>query len=93
MIRKRFEASLFQRFDDAPIRLAREQRRRALHNGQPLLAEMLGHQPVKSRGIQFPQRVVRGIREIHHNKIEHFLVAVQPRKGVAVDDMDARIGK
>src|SRR6266852_49804 len=80
---------LLQSLHDATERIAREHRRGALNDHQALHAEVARDGPVKRRGIEFSERIVRGVGKINHNEIETVSVRIHPGKGVGVDDAHA----
>src|SRR5437867_3126128 len=80
---------LLQSLHDAPERIAREHRRGALDHHEPLRAEMARDGPVKRRGVEFSERIIRGVGKINHNEIETVSVRIHPGKGVGVDDAHA----
>src|SRR5580704_11249815 len=93
MIRIGSETGLLHRFNDAPVRLAGEERRGTLDNQKSAGAEVLGGQAVESCGEELAERVTGGIGKIGHDEIEAVGILVEPAEGIRVDDVDARGGE
>ena len=93
MIRISAESSLLHGFDDAPIGLAREERRGALDYQESADAEVLGGQAIEGGGEELAERVTGGIWEIGDDEVEAIGIGIEPTEGVGVDDVDARRGE
>src|SRR5207245_3809706 len=70
------QSSLLERLDDAPIRIAREHWRGALHDHQTLGAQVTGGSFVEGGGVELAERVVSGVREIDDDEIEAVRVCI-----------------
>ncbi len=61
-----------------------------MNDHQALHAEVARDGPVKRRGVEFSERIIRGVGKINHNEIETVSVRIHPGKRIGVDDMHAR---
>src|SRR5260370_38537138 len=77
---------LLQSLHDAPERIAREHRRGALNDHQALHAEMARDGPVKRRGVEFSEGIIRGDGKVDDYEIETVSVRIDHRKRIGVYD-------
>src|SRR5215472_3398366 len=82
VIRVSLQSTLPDGFDNAPVRIASKHWRRALHDHEPLRAQVARGGSVKGGRIKFSERVIGGIGKIDNNKVEVFSVRVNPGKRV-----------